>query len=219
LPSSRAFSPALAPRRSVPSIASSTQRHDEPGHHVENHDFAPGEPGEERAHDERGERIADVAPHAVDREHQALAFGKAPRERRDRGRVPEAVAETHQGDAGEQHEVGMAESHQQVGKPHPEERHGHEHALAPDGVDEDAAGNIGHGARQVLAGHDEADLAVGEAQLPPDDRQQQVERGGIPVRERMAQGDQPDVAKRPRGSRSGRGRAHLPPAFLTTVSW
>src|SRR6185369_17051199 len=81
-----------------------------------------------------------------------------------------------------------------VRKSDPEERHGHQQALASHRVHYHAAGDVGDGGGDVLAGDDEADLAVREAELVADERQQQVEGRRIPVRERMAGGDQPQLA-------------------------
>src|SRR5262249_34691277 len=55
-------------------------------------------------------------------------------------------------------------------------------------------GDVRDSRGDVLASHDEPDLAVGEAELVADQRKQQVERRRIPVRERMAGGDQPQLA-------------------------
>jgi hypothetical protein len=203
-------------------------RDHQPGNHVEDHDLAPGEEGEKRADRERRERIAHVAAHAVQRQHESLALREAARERGDRGGMPEAVAEPDQRHAREQHEVAVAESHQQIREADPEERHRHQHALAPDGIHQDSARHVRDRARDVLAGHDEADLAVGEAHLPADDRQDEIERRRVPVRERVAEGDEPHLAKRARRNRvpidTGTGKvrlsrrnAHLP-AFLRTTS-
>jgi hypothetical protein len=108
--------------------------------------------------------------------------------------VPDAVAKPDQSDAREQHEIAMREADQQIRKADPEERHRHQHAFAAYGVDHHAARDVGDGRGDVLAGDDQADLAVGEAELVADERQQQVEGRRIPVRERMAGSDQPQLA-------------------------
>ncbi len=185
------------------------ERDHDPGNDVQDHHFAPGEYGEQRPHDDGRDRVADVPAHAVQREHEALPFREAPRERGNRRRMPQAVAETHQRHAAEQHQVAVGEAHEQIWEPYPEERGGHQHAFAADGIDEHPAGDIRDGARDVLAGHDETDLAVGKVQFLPDDGQDQIEGRRIPVRERVAERDQPHLAVRaPAGFGHGNGDAH-----------
>ena len=64
------------------------------------------------------------------------------------------------------------------------------------------------------------DLAVAEAHLPADDRQDEIERRRVPMRERVAEGDEPNLAKRSRRGLGvdGDGRAHGLPAFFNTIS-
>src|SRR5205823_13387183 len=52
---------------------------------------------------------------------------------------------------------------------------------------------VGYGRGEVLAGDDESDLTVREAELVADQRQQQIKGRGIPVREAVADGDQPQL--------------------------
>src|SRR5205814_9864903 len=92
-------------------------------------------------------------------------------------------------------------------------------ALAPDGVGDDAARHIRDRPRDVLARHDEADLAVAERELLADDRKQQVERRRIPMGKPMAHRDEPYLAKRPRLlGRGDDGGVPGFPAFFKTVS-
>jgi hypothetical protein len=69
----------------------------------------------------------------------------------------------------------------------------------------------------MLHGEDEADLRVGEPELLADQRQQQVKRGGIPVGQSMAGGNQadfPDVlGARDRGSCGFGGGVHIAGGF------
>ena len=136
---------------------------------------------EQRAGDQRRERVADIAAHAVDRDDQAFAVGVALRQQRDRGRVPEVVADADQRGAGQQQPVVMAEAHQQVGRADPEQRHRHQQALAADGIDEQPARDVGNRPGERLGGQDRADLEVGEPQLVPDQRQKQIKSRGIPM--------------------------------------
>src|SRR5207245_8374743 len=57
------------------------------------------------------------------------------------------------------------------------------------------ARHIRNGCGDVLAGHDQPDLAVRQTEFAADQRQQQVERRRIPVRQAVADGDQPHIAK------------------------
>ena len=121
-------------------------RHHDAGDHVDDHDLAPAQHREQRAGDQRRERVADIAAHAVDRDDQPFAVGIALRQQRDRGRVPEVVADADQRRAGQQQPVVVAEAHQQVGRADPEQGDRHQQALAADRIDEQAARDVGNGA-------------------------------------------------------------------------
>ena len=136
---------------------------DDAGHHharddVEHHDVAPAQQRQHGADHQRRHRVPDIAAHAVDRHHQPAPLGKAPRQQRNGGRVPEVVADADQGGAAEQHPVLMAEPHQQIGGADPEQGERHEQALAVDRIHQHAARHIGERARGRLAGQDRADL-------------------------------------------------------------
>src|SRR5436309_1762763 len=180
------------------------------GNDVQDHHFAPGKHCEQRPHDDGRDGVADVPAHSVQREDEALAVRETARERGNRRRMPQAVAEPDERHATQKHQVAVREAHQEIWKTHPEERGSHQHALASDGVDEHSAGDVCDGACDVLAGHDQADLAVGKAQFLPDDGQDQIESRRIPVRERVAERDQPHLAVRAaRGFGDGSGDAHF----------
>ena len=172
------------------------RRHRDARHHIHQHDIAPTEDRQQRADRKRRKRIADVAAHAVERHHQPLPFGKAVGEPRDRGRMPEVVADADEGRAQQHHPIDVREAHHEIGEADPEQRHRHQQALAADRVDEDAAGNVGDGARRILERQDRADLAVAQPQLGADQRQQQIERRRIPMGERVTRADNPDLPKR-----------------------
>ena len=119
--------------------------------------------------------------------------------------MPEVVADAEQGRAGEHHPIGVRKAHHEIGKADPEQRHRHQQALAADRVDENPARDVGDRAGRELAGQDRADLAVAQAELGADQRQQQIERRRIPMRQRVADADDPDLLKRApwAGARSG----------------
>src|SRR5204862_8271283 len=58
-----------------------------------------------------------------------------------------------------------------------------------------AARTLGNGRANLLACHDQPDLAIRKTELAADQRQQQVEGRRIPVRQAMADRDQPHIAK------------------------
>jgi hypothetical protein len=119
--------------------------------------------------------------------------------------MPQIVADTNQGRAGEQQPIGVGETHQQVGNADPGERDRHQHALASDAVDDEAAGHVGDRAGHELHGQDRADLGIAQAELVADQRQQQEERGWVPMGERVPDADQPDIDERsPRRNLGGR---------------
>ena len=70
----------------------------------------------------RRERVAGIAAHAVQRQHEPLALRKALRERRDRRRMPQVVADADQRHAQKQRPVAVREAHQQIRHADPEQR-------------------------------------------------------------------------------------------------
>ena len=88
-------------------------------------------------------------------------------------------------------------SHDQIGEADPAKRDCHQQSLAADGVDENAARHVGDGAGGILAGQNRSDLGVVETELIPDQRQENIECGRVPMGERVADADDPDFAKRP----------------------
>ena len=171
--------------------------HQDAGHDVDDHDVAPAHAGEQPAGGERRQRIADIAAHAVDRDDKSLALRKRARQERDRRRVPEIIADADETGAGEQRPVRVREAHQQIGRADPAQRERHEQALARHRIGDHAAGNVGQRAAHELAGQDRTDLLIAEVQLVADQRQQQIKRRRIPMGERVAERDQPDIGKRP----------------------
>ena len=127
--------------------------------------------------------------------------------------MPEIVADADQRGAGQHHPIDVRKSHHQVGKADPEQRHRHQQALAADRVDEDAARHVGDRAGRELAGQDRADLAVAQAEFVADQRQQQIERRRIPMRQRMPDADDPDLLKRASWPRARFGRNHCHPGI------
>ncbi len=178
--------------------------HQDAGHDVDDHNVAPTRDGQKPSRGQRRQRIANIAAHAVNRNDEALALWKRAREQRDRGRMPEIVADADKAGAGEQRPVGMREAHQQIRCADPAQRQRHEQALARHRVRDHSARNVGQRAADELTGQDRTDLLVAEVQLVADQRQQQIERRRIPVGERVAERDEPDVGERPGGAR-GRG--------------
>ena len=69
--------PSWRPGACVPRNANISAATTRPGHDVDHHHLAPGEEGERGADHDRRDGIADVAAHAVQRKHQALALGIA----------------------------------------------------------------------------------------------------------------------------------------------
>ena len=167
-------------------------RHDHAGHHVDHDDLAPGQCHQQRADHQRRERIADIGPHAVYRQHQPLALRIAARQGRNGGRMPQVIADPHQHHADEQHRIVVREADQEIGHADPEQRNRQEQRFLAHGVDDHAAGNVGYRTGKCLAGHHQADLAVGQAQFLADQRQQDIKSCRIPVRQRVADGDDPD---------------------------
>ena len=170
-------------------------RDDESRQDVHHDHLPPREQRKQRADHHRRNRVADVAAHAVQRKNQAFALRVALAERRDRRRMPDAVAKADQRDAREQHRVAVGKADEKVREADPEQRYRHQQALAAHGVDQHSARHIGNGRGNVLAGHDQPDLAVRQTELAADQRQQQVEGRRIPVRQAMADGNQPHIAK------------------------
>src|SRR5882724_11582782 len=68
----------------------------------------------QRADHHRRNRVADVAAHAVQRKNQAFALRVALAKRRDRRRMPDAVAKADQRDAREQHRVAVRKADEKV---------------------------------------------------------------------------------------------------------
>ena len=114
---------------------------------------------------------------------QALALGKHAAQQRNGRGMPQVVANAHQHDANQQHPILRAKAHHEVRKAHPKKRKGHELALLPPHIHQHAARHIGDGAGRILARHDEANLAVGEAHFIANERQQHEEGGGVPMGE------------------------------------
>ena len=164
-----------------PSKVEQHHRHHDAGDHVDDHDLAPAQHREQRAGGQGRERVADIAAHAVDRDHQALAVGIALRQQRDRSRMPEVVADADQRRASQQQPVVVGEAHEHVGRADPEQRDRHQQAFAADGIDEQPARDVGNRPGEGLGGQDRADLEVAEPQLVPDQRQKQIESGRIPM--------------------------------------
>ena len=147
---------------------------------------------------ERRQRIAGIASHAMQRNHQSFARGIVMSQQRNRGRMPKIVTDADQARARQQRPVGVGEPHQQIRRSDPAERDRHQQSLARDRIDQNSARDVRERSADELAGQDRTDLAVAQSQLVTDQRQQQIERRRIPMGQHLAERDQPHIGKRPR---------------------
>ena len=167
-----------------------------PGIDIHDDDAAPIVNLQQPADDEGRNGVADIGAHAVERHDQALAIGEAVASHGIAVGMPDIVADADQRRADKNHPISVRGSHDEIGNADPAQRNRHEQALAADGVDENSAGHIGDGTGRVLAGQDRSDLCVIETEFFPDERQEDIECRRVPMRQRVADADHPDFAKR-----------------------
>ena len=191
----RSLSCGSSRRQSQRAEKGQEDRHRDARDNVHDYDRPPAEHCQQCSDRKRSKRIADVTAHAVQRQHQPFALGEALGQGGNRRWVPQIIADADQRDAEQKQPVAVSKSHQQVRHTDPEQGNRHQQPLLAHGIDERATGYVGDRAGDVLAGHDEPDLAIAEIELATDDRQQQVEGRRVPVRQAMADRDQPYVAK------------------------
>ena len=146
----------------------------------------------------------------MDRHHQPAPLRKIPRQQRDRGRVPNIVADADERRADQQHPVAVGKAHGEVGQPDPGERQRHQQALARNRIHRHAAGDVGQRSGGKLDRQDRADLAEAQPKVAADQRQQQVERRWVPMRHQVAGGDQPHLTEAGGRCRLGRDARHDP---------
>jgi hypothetical protein len=134
-------------------------------------------------------------------EHESLALGVTMGEQRNGRRVPHVIADADEAHADEDHPEAVRKAHQHVGNANPEHGEGHEIALPPYGVDDDAARHVRDRPGCILDRHDETDLGIGKPQLFADRRQKDVESGEVPVLQSMSCRAQPYLPERSRRTR------------------